>query len=530
VQSTRGTGTPMQAKVTVAGGTVTAIIGTSNVGSWTVAPPDTSEPMTGVDLTITGLVLQISIGSDQSFWPCDAYLTRPERMTGAQTQLKGTLFLWGDRGLGPVEGMITAWGKNPNDPKGPVTTTAGATCRTQFRTYLYAIGSTIGCMMWTLGAALRDDPVFAAVRAKLVTWGFTVGSAPGTLGWADLFDVFGYDTSPWDAFSGTNLTTDVPINTDVAGQPSVWHHARCITSFVSAASIVSAGTGGTPGAAVLSGTTGTGTQVQLNCTIGAGGTLQSIDSIAEAGLYTIKPDSPAVEPLSGGGFTSAPTVKLTLINKADALFPDNSVNGTFKVCQNKAILDQARVVDMTQAAYVDEIAVDFEMNDNRNLYFAPDGVTDLLVVTAQLLGLVAHAVGKKVGGLADPVVPSRSGSQLSITPANVAAIMGADGLDWINIVADNVLNGSDNTSFLAEQHKVFKDAGVPGSKMCMQFSVGGPGQEISEANARATRQYMIDNGFGRTYIANGLGTPGGDCTGGGRNYNQRLGVYAGIYA
>lgn len=69
--------------------------------------------------------------------------------------------------------------------------------------------------------------------------------------------------------------------------------------------IVNAGTGGTPGAAVVTGTTGTGTKFQANVTIEAGGTISSVDSIAVAGAYTVNPTNIANEPVTGGGLTGA---------------------------------------------------------------------------------------------------------------------------------------------------------------------------------------------------------------------------------
>lgn len=77
-----------------------------------------------------------------------------------------------------------------------------------------------------------------------------------------------------------------------------------LTTKVVSATIDTAGTGGTPGAAVVTGTTGTGTPFQANVTIGAGGDITSVDSIAVAGDYTVPPTING-EPVTGGGLVGA---------------------------------------------------------------------------------------------------------------------------------------------------------------------------------------------------------------------------------
>lgn len=74
-------------------------------------------------------------------------------------------------------------------------------------------------------------------------------------------------------------------------------------NLVNGASIVSAGTGGTPGAVTLTGTTGTGTPFQATGTIAADGTLASISAITVQGNYTVLPALIQKEPVTGGGLT-----------------------------------------------------------------------------------------------------------------------------------------------------------------------------------------------------------------------------------
>lgn len=66
-------------------------------------------------------------------------------------------------------------------------------------------------------------------------------------------------------------------------------------------SIAAAGTGGTPGAVVLTGTTGTGTKFQINGTIGAGGNLTATGTFVLRGNYTGNPAILTAEPVTGGG-------------------------------------------------------------------------------------------------------------------------------------------------------------------------------------------------------------------------------------
>jgi hypothetical protein len=83
------------------------------------------------------------------------------------------------------------------------------------------------------------------------------------------------------------------------------------TTFVENATVNAGGTGGTPGAVVVTGTTGTGTKFQANGIISAGGVLTSITSMQVEGVYTVNPTSLTAEPVTGGGLTGA-TLALTM--------------------------------------------------------------------------------------------------------------------------------------------------------------------------------------------------------------------------
>lgn len=81
---------------------------------------------------------------------------------------------------------------------------------------------------------------------------------------------------------------------------------------VRAATIVSAGVGGTPGAATLTGTTGTGTPFQIAATIGAGGSVTALGAVTVPGNYSVLPAVIASEPVTGGGLTGC-TLSLSFI-------------------------------------------------------------------------------------------------------------------------------------------------------------------------------------------------------------------------
>lgn len=81
------------------------------------------------------------------------------------------------------------------------------------------------------------------------------------------------------------------------------------------ATVVSGGTGGTPGAATITGTTGTGTKFQASVTISSGGALVSINAITVNGVYTENPTNLSAEPVTGGSLSGA-TVSLVMSAEA----------------------------------------------------------------------------------------------------------------------------------------------------------------------------------------------------------------------
>lgn len=81
-----------------------------------------------------------------------------------------------------------------------------------------------------------------------------------------------------------------------------------VTHFVSKATLVAPGSGGTDGAAVLTGATGTGTKFQVNATV-LGGIITALGSLVVEGSYTVNPTDLTAEPLVGPG--SGPGHSLT---------------------------------------------------------------------------------------------------------------------------------------------------------------------------------------------------------------------------
>ena len=87
--------------------------------------------------------------------------------------------------------------------------------------------------------------------------------------------------------------------------------------FVTGATVVAGGTGGTPGAVTITGTTGTGTKFQATGTISGGGALTGPLVVTVAGSYTADPTDYTDEPVTGGSLSGA-TVFLTLAGTTDA--------------------------------------------------------------------------------------------------------------------------------------------------------------------------------------------------------------------
>lgn len=97
--------------------------------------------------------------------------------------------------------------------------------------------------------------------------------------------------------------------------------------------IASAGSGGTPGAAVVTGTTGTGTKFQANVTIGGGGSISSVDNLVIGGSYSVNPSNTNAEPVTGGGLSGAQLAIEMGVGSVSVtsagVFTENSIGGNF---------------------------------------------------------------------------------------------------------------------------------------------------------------------------------------------------------
>ncbi|MDQ0474572.1 hypothetical protein [Labrys wisconsinensis] len=208
---------------------------------------------------------------------------------------------------------------------------------------------------------------------------------------------------------------------------------------------------------------------------------------------------------------------------ADTFFPGNAVSGSFKVSSDMVILGQGRLSDLgsTRRGF----ALDCEMDDDRGNYSATDG-TDLFTVTAMLLSAAAHGKGFLIGALTDPLLAS--GSHLGLTASNAATVMGASGLDFVNITtsATPPITGGDpdpQATWLQGQLDIL--VGVSASKICLELVIGGPGQEIAIDYVTSARTFLTAKGFTWSYIANGYGSPGGALS---LTYNQVLATFYGL--
>ncbi len=88
--------------------------------------------------------------------------------------------------------------------------------------------------------------------------------------------------------------------------------AGTLTTKVLTATVVSGGTGGTPGAVTLTGTTGTGTKVQCTGTINGSGVLTGALVVTVAGNYTVPITNIAIEPCTATASLTGATISVSL--------------------------------------------------------------------------------------------------------------------------------------------------------------------------------------------------------------------------
>ncbi len=130
----------------------------------------------------------------------------------------------------------------------------------------------------------------------------------------------GTSTSAWASMAQVYLPL-VPNSLVITpnGSPNT---SAPLGNAVRGATVVSAGTGGTPGAATLIGTTGTGTPFQIAATIGAGGAVTALGAVTVPGNYTVLPAVIGNEPVTGGGLTGC-ALSLSIIGPNNVLALSN---------------------------------------------------------------------------------------------------------------------------------------------------------------------------------------------------------------
>ncbi len=118
---------------------------------------------------------------------------------------------------------------------------------------------------------------------------------------------------------------------------------------VATAYVNNAGSGGTPGSAILLGTTGTGRKVALNGTISAAGNLTAV-TILDSGSYFTNPTLPAAEPVTGGSLVGA-SVILVLTDPVEIGVPGPFTVATLPTMTGVGPGAKAYVTDATSPTY-----------------------------------------------------------------------------------------------------------------------------------------------------------------------------------
>lgn len=99
---------------------------------------------------------------------------------------------------------------------------------------------------------------------------------------------------------------------------------------VNTATVVSAGTGGTPGMQLLTGTTGTGTKFTAYAYVGASGSIVGPVLIWNQGNYSVNPSNLNDEPVTGGGLSGAALALVMGAGSADGY--GSNITGAFVCC------------------------------------------------------------------------------------------------------------------------------------------------------------------------------------------------------
>ena len=391
-------------------------------------------------------------------------------------------FLWGDRGLGPVEGEVTAWAKKRNDTNGAITTTLGVGCGIEFNTYDLAAGATLVKQAYSLGYLPRNDTTLTVLNGVYRAEGW---------GWLDIADYYGYDTTGWaqyvDAGDTAALTTDINIET---GPVMHWKYASYKNQQTFAVSnAINNGSGlirivtATPHGAT------TGDTVIVR---GIGG----VPTATGSWVVTVI-DSTTID-LVGSTFGSSSFISdgsvITGINRADTLFDRIAVTGTFQVARDIIILGQGRISTFSSAHGV---LIDCEMDDDR----PPEHFEALMCSLAEL----CHAKGYKFG-ISAHQINTGSGVHMGWTKENANRILtrpDSGAADFLNIIMSFSPPNGDQAAWLQGQLDFLRgpndDLPIPYNKLMLQLGIGGPGQEMKRSYAQIAHDLVVNNKM-RGYI------------------------------
>jgi hypothetical protein len=171
--------------------------------------------------------------------------------------------------------------------------------------------------------------------------------------------------------------------------------------------------------------------------------------------------------------------------------------GVFRTSRDQVILGQGRLADIPMKR---GFVIDHEHADDRS--------PALELQFIQEMAKIAHGKDLQLGASGHPAYDA-TGEHSGWTAANAAQILAE--LDWYNILADGSLGEAELEAELNAQFDFFKDGSgnVANEKLCLQLSVGGPGQEMSLAKAQIARDFLIEKEIPRCIIVPLYATFGG---------------------
>lgn len=199
----------------------------------------------------------------------------------------------------------------------------------------------------------------------------------------------------------------------------------------------------------------------------------------------------------------------------DAFFSHNAVDGVFKTSRDRVILGPGRLADIKLAR---GFVIDHEHADDRSPELQLKFITEM--------SKIAHAKGLQLGASAHPPTHG-AGEHGGWTKENAFPILQL--LDWITLISPSETPAGGQRAFLQEQYDYFRgdrpESPEIARRFCVQIQIGGPGQEMSLADARTIREFMIEKGIPRCFLSNAYAMPGGPRS---RAPNQVVAAFLGL--